>query len=1695
MLRMSRRSCHLLLVCVILLAGLTSSAPAAEYTWIEAESLAKPPAGFKVAGWGNKHYLSGEAWLFAAIENEEAKKLPECLVLSYPFTTRSAGEHEVWARVGYEFVRTPFRWRVDDEDWGKNGPDDLTTDLMDIAEWTEIAWVKLGKIDLDASKHTLQIAFDKRTLPGKPYPERLLTGLDSFCISKGPFRPNGPHKPDADWKQAIDREAAKHVFHVAAGDSPRSTLPLGGAWEIARWDEQVIKDRDQPVKELPADYRDFHWKGVRVPGNRDSARPDMLYCHRFLYRTRIDVPAALAGESFVLRFPSTALLASVFVNGKYCTGNSTPTAAWDADITNLVKPGEVNEIVVAIKDCYYALARVEEGGKDLTARRLFNFPVNWFYTVGGLNATRFADFPVLFQVHGAGIFETPTLTVAGPVHVSDVFAKPSVKDHELTLEITLHNPTGAAKTVRVANDIVPVTGGASAKTFIDAKDVTVPAGGDKVLELTETWDKPHLWWPDDPYQYHVVTRIESGGKAIDVVKTKFGFRQWEWKGKQLSLNGVPWHFRADLLHNGKLQDKNRVQLVADWKKAGINTVRYWGYEPWVGDSQEETLDFYDRVGMPVRRTGIFDGEGAPYLLVETKDGKTVARKAIFDNWRKQLAAWVKAERNHPSVFVWSIENEITYINIRNFGWLDACEPEIKKAIELVMKLDPTRPAMIDGGDALRDRSLPIYGNHYNETNFREYPDEAYTMKAAFSRHKGNNWTPWPIGDDKPLFLGESFFAMGFPPAAYSAIQGGPAFLGRSSAEPGVRLFARMLAEGYRWHGIAGFHFWMSGDGPDNEHYKAFQPVCVLCREWNSTFVSGQNVKRTLKVFNDTHDASPIRLDWLFCTHGLVRYGGGKDMEIPPGETREMAIEFRAEAEKSRTPAELVLICSRNGKKVFEDEKQYAILDSVGAPKPNLEAADLLVLDPAGAVRTRLKRRGIAFTEVASFDAIPAKVRVLVVGPNALTPRQATDPKWQALAAADGHILVLDQDNPLHYQALPADLVPTPHSGRIAFPENAEHPAFAGLGAPDFFCWSGDHVVYRRAYKKATRGARSLLQCDDELSCTALSECPVGPGLLMLAQLDFGAKLASDPVAGRLFDNLLNYTASYKPVAKTTVTVFPDGDLRLKLLDASGLRSSRTNDILEALRNPKAEVLVADASPANLAALAGATDIVKAFTTRGGQLMLWGLTPEGLADFNKVVGVNHVLRPFKMERVTMPAVRDPLLAGLTNRDVALESSEQIYPWSGDRYPANNTFTHVVDLDDIAPFIQSKEYAHGFSQMTNGLTSADSWKFIFYHDLSKADPKPKWSGELPREEEVTDFSIIINAHYHRITKLRLIFDDDRAGAVTLDLKPVAELRQDFPLKPRRCKRITLEPLEWTPSPSQPVIGVDNIWIKVRRGDDYTKKVVPLLNIGALVRYRMGAGGITLNQVRVQASEPNPVNTEKKQNLVATLLRNLGATFAAERLLVAGVNLKYTPVPLAEKCTQFLTAEKGWLDGGLDLAHLPIGEQKFAGVSYLIRDFKTSPLPSCIMLAGPGVKGAMPREVADIPVGHRADVLFFLHTFHKARDWQPSGDNKTPPVLFRYVVHYADGKSLDIPIVYDRGVGPWIAEKPAGYAEAAVAWAAPFPKDATRQAVVYQMQWTNPRPAVAIKSIDMRYDDRTKGEYGVPVLLAITAANPAE
>ena len=368
-------------------------------------------------------------------------------------------------------------------------------------------------------------------------------------------------------------------------------------------------------------------------------------------------------------------------------------------------------------------------------------------------------------------------------------------------------------------------------------------------------------------------------------------------------------------------------------------------------------------------------------------------------------------------------------------------------------------------------------------------------------------------------------------------------------------------------------------------------------------------------------------------------------------------------------------------------KAVAVLNPNDGPRPSLAAG---ATGGHRSARARPRPGSAAAASLSwksrAWPTWPPPVAWSWWASDALTAREATDPRWLALAARGARLLVLEQEHPLHFQALPADLAPTDYVGRVAFMENPEHPAFAGLAQADFFTWSGDHVVYRNVYKKATRGAVSLAHCDEQLGYSAIAECPVNEGLIVLCQMVVGEKLATDPVAQRLFDNLLSYCEHYALVQKSTAVVMDAKSPAAKLLTDSGLKFDATGDVLATMADGKHQIIVFDATAKNLNALAAAADRVKAFTAKGGWLMAWGLTPDGLADFNRLVGVEHVIRPFELERVNLPAVRDPMLSGITVRDVAMESGEQMFPWAGDKYLVDDEFTYIVDFDDIAPFCE-------------------------------------------------------------------------------------------------------------------------------------------------------------------------------------------------------------------------------------------------------------------------------------------------------------------------------------------------------------------------------------------------------------------------
>ncbi|HYW79241.1 MAG TPA: hypothetical protein VE890_06660, partial [Thermoguttaceae bacterium] len=656
------RSAKIALLCwMSMIISVATSLLAADYVWIEGEQPTTTPVmkqvegvedvsprnGFEMKGWGNTSIISGEVMLHVNVTNTNVQKyLPEQgLVFGYDFTLPKSGKQNVWARIGYEWVRSDFQWRIDGGPWQTSSRLTPTTNVQPIQTWNELAWIRLGQVDMKAGKHrfeTRHIAVKETDSRGNERTARILHMLDAVCITPGVFLPNGKWKPDDTYQNATDRQAVDHVFDVSADGQPAERIEtvLDGLWATAAWDENDVTDasRLEPTTQLP-DLDSLAWYGYEAPNDRDAFRPEMSFSHRYLVRTKLNVPASLGGRGFFLDFQNFNLTASVFVNGRYCGFTKAHSTAWQCDISAAVKPGQINDLVIVFKDAYYGMGTkyAEGAAKEMGPRRFWNLPRSMItHMSGGANL----DMPTAWDTR-TGILEPVTLVVAGPAYTTDVFCIPSVEKKRLGLEVTLRNPSDRAVTLQVENQVVPFNGGdgGKAEKMFPAQTVSVDGRSMKTVQLEQPWANPTLWWPDQPHLYWVVTTVKQDGKVVDIKRTRFGFRQWKWDSHMFTLNGVKWPMWADTNYSSSPQ-----RFIESTKKSHMNQMRYWRQGMWAGMTRREVLNYFDETGMLVRASGVFDGQGANYggglRAPDTSQPKDergryplMAKPELFANWK------------------------------------------------------------------------------------------------------------------------------------------------------------------------------------------------------------------------------------------------------------------------------------------------------------------------------------------------------------------------------------------------------------------------------------------------------------------------------------------------------------------------------------------------------------------------------------------------------------------------------------------------------------------------------------------------------------------------------------------------------------------------------------------------------------------------------------------------------------------------------------------------------------------------------------------------------------------------------------------------------------------------------------------------------------------------------------------------------
>ena len=317
---------------------------------------------------------------------------------------------------------------------------------------------------------------------------------------------------------------------------------------------------------------------------------------------------------------------------------------------------------------------------------------------------------------GAGIYRNVWLDVTAPVHVAEwgtYVTTPAVTDVQATVLVKteVQNQSGAEASVELRQTVFdssgkPVSKGTSVKSAVSA-DAT------RTIPVSLTVTRPQRWDMDRPYLYTLVTEIFDGERLIDKYSTSFGIRTIAFdRDKGFLLNGKPRKLHGVCLHHdlgalgaavNRRATERELQIL---KAAGVNAVRTSHNPP-----SPELLELSDRMGLVV-----MDESFDMWHIAKVPNGYS----KYFDQWsERDLRDMVRRDRNHPSIILWSIGNEIPEQNSPD-GWKEA-----KRLTDFFHEEDPTRPttsAMNDWAAAIRNHfadNVDIKGFNYQPMHYEQ----------------------------------------------------------------------------------------------------------------------------------------------------------------------------------------------------------------------------------------------------------------------------------------------------------------------------------------------------------------------------------------------------------------------------------------------------------------------------------------------------------------------------------------------------------------------------------------------------------------------------------------------------------------------------------------------------------------------------------------------------------------------------------------------------------------------------------------------------------------------------------------------------------------------------------------------------------------------------------------------------------------
>ncbi|MEP6913564.1 MAG: glycoside hydrolase family 2 TIM barrel-domain containing protein [bacterium] len=397
------------------------------------------------------------------------------------------------------------------------------------------------------------------------------------------------------------------------------------------------------------------------------------------YQLILNIPALPKRRRLFIEFDGVAMKSKTFCNGQLLGSHEGMFSRFAYDLTSNLKSGRnlISVFVSMEKIPTSALSLGQAVTVNLTASKILTLSKGMFGPLSPDQDNRSYD------LHG--IWQPVKLVVHNSAMLDDVWFIPSLDGARVQVEArSLAGKRSAVVRARWTDT-------RTNRLFAATVPVSLSLGEGKVTrDLVLRNVQPRLWTPANPSLYRLDVRLESAaGELLDSWSQKVGFRTFEKRGNKFYLNNKPYWLRgANQLPYGKNSwdpklPRRLIQLLHD---ANIRVTRTHA-TPW----NETWLDAADEIGLGVSIEGV-----RPWGLAG-KIGPPPPE--IFQHWLAENEDVIKRGRNHPSVLLWTIGNELLLRDDKN---LDKWKL-LSEVVKQTRRLDPMRPVVADSTYAREEK--------------------------------------------------------------------------------------------------------------------------------------------------------------------------------------------------------------------------------------------------------------------------------------------------------------------------------------------------------------------------------------------------------------------------------------------------------------------------------------------------------------------------------------------------------------------------------------------------------------------------------------------------------------------------------------------------------------------------------------------------------------------------------------------------------------------------------------------------------------------------------------------------------------------------------------------------------------------------------------------------------------------------------